>query len=119
MRYFLVAILGAISFFAPGQVVLPDSVARFYLDRHFFAQSLEKRNSFLILLTENQDQTIYNQETLIKNYVRADSIHSLLEGNLRLQVQEGIAENKTLRKKIRNQNFIIVGIILIFTAITL
>jgi peptidoglycan hydrolase CwlO-like protein len=65
MRYFLIYILGVLPFFAPAQVVLPDSVASFYLNRHFHADQLKKSNTLLIQLLDNKDKTIKAKDDLI------------------------------------------------------
>lgn len=65
MRYFLIYILGVLPFFAPAQVVLPDSVASFYLNRHFHANQLNTSNALLIKLLDNKDKTIKAKDDLI------------------------------------------------------
>lgn len=106
MKYFLVAILGAISFFAPAQVTLPDSVARFYLDRHFMVENLQKRNDLLILLTSNQEKTIILKDSLINNYAKAEAIHSDLEAVFKAQRDTYETENKKLHKELKKISFI-------------
>lgn len=119
MRYFLIYILSALPFFALSQVILPDSVARFYMDRHFLAKNLQERNDFLILLLDIQEETINKQDSLIKNYDKSQAVHSILEDNFRLQIEAGTKENRAFHKKIREQRLVIVVISIIFTLITL
>lgn len=119
MRYFLIYILSALPFFALSQVTLPDDVARFYLDRHFFAKNLEERNKLLTLLAESQDKTINKQDSLIQNYATSEAVHTLLDNNLRLQVEAGDKEIRSLHKKLRQQRILMIVGIVIFTLITL
>lgn len=94
MRYFLIILLGVIPFFAPAQVILPDSVASFYLNRHFQAKELEYNNQLLQQLVDNRNQIIKAKDDIItslsEDYKTHDSIIDsykrevqVLEGDLR------------------------------------
>lgn len=78
MRYFLILLLGVIPFFAPAQVVLPDSVASFYLNRHFLADNLKQNNDLLIQLVDNKDNTIKVKDDLINALSEDYKTHELV-----------------------------------------
>lgn len=94
MRHFLILLLGVIPFFAPAQVILPDSVASFYLNRHFHAKELKNNNDLLTQLVDNRNQIIKAKDDIITSLSEDYKTHSavidtykkevlILEGDLK------------------------------------
>lgn len=74
----MILLLGVLPFFAPAQVVLPDSVASFYLNRHFLAENLTQKSSLLEQLLDNKDQTIKVKDDIITALSEDYKTHELV-----------------------------------------
>lgn len=101
MRYFLILLLGVVPFFAPAQVVLPDSVASFYLNRHFLADNLQKTNELLNLLVENKNQTIQVKDEIIVSLSNDYKTHQSIIDTYKKETFILQEEAKILKKKVK------------------
>ena len=101
MKYFLIYILGVLPFFAPAQVILPDSVASFYLNRHFYADNLEKTNKLLNQLVDNQNERIKAKDLLINSLGDDYKTHDALIDNYKKAEIEYKGRLESMRKELK------------------
>ena len=101
MKSFLIYILSVIPFFAPAQVVLPDSVASFYLNRHFYADNLENKNKLLTQLVDIQNKTLESKDLLINNLGEDYKTHTSLIDNFKKTEIEYKGQIGDLNKQVK------------------
>lgn len=101
MRYFLIILFGVISFFAPAQVILPDSVASFYLNRHFHAKELEHNNQLLQQLVENRNQIIKAKDDIIISLSNDYKTHDSMIDSYKREVQVLEGDLRSTKKALK------------------
>ena len=116
MKYFLV-ILFALPFFAQAQVVLPDKVARFYLERHYTAVTLSEQVEIKTKIISNLNSQIIQKNAIIDAYVNDRAIY---EEMLKVKAEEEslimkdlIKARKEVRKQKTQKKLIIVGAVVL------
>lgn len=118
MRYFLVILLGVTPLFAPAQVVLPDSVASYYLNRHFHAKELQKNNELLQQLVDNRNQIIKAKDAIITSLSEDYKTHDLMIDTYKKEVLTLEGDLKSTKKALKLEKLktkvCIVGLILVF-----
>lgn len=78
-------VLAFVVSYASAQVVIPDSVARFFLQRNDVAYQLEKRDSLFTKAIETYEKELQNKNLIISSY-RSD--YDVLKKNADLLIKE-------------------------------
>ena len=99
MKFIFIFLL--LSFTSQAQVVLPDSVASFYLNRHFYAENIEKKNQLLTQLVDIQNKTIESKDLLINNLGEDYKNHTSLIDNFKKAEIEYKGQLDDLGKQIK------------------
>ena len=87
------AILVLLASYASAQVVIPDSVARYFLKRNDIATSLEERDSLFVQAIKAYDSELKGKNLLLDSYKKD---YNLLKNDAELLIKES--------KEIENQN---------------
>jgi hypothetical protein len=99
-----------ISTWASAQVVLPDSIARFYLERNEIASILESRHSLMSKLVENYEAEIKDKDLIIQSYkIDYDSQDKYLED---LNWQINSLQKEVKREKIKKNVFVAFSVLI-------
>lgn len=118
MRYFLVILFGVIPLFAPAQVILPDSVASYYLNRHFHAKELQRNNELLQQLVDNRNQVIKAKDDIITSLSEDYKTHDLLIDTYKKEVQVLEGDLKSTKKALKLEKIktkvCLLGLIIVF-----
>lgn len=67
-KYFLILLLGVITFSASSQVTIPDKVARWYLEQASKVKLLEQQDSISSKIIETQGKMLINKDKIIETY---------------------------------------------------
>lgn len=99
----LVVVLVLLVNIASAQVHLPDSVARFFLERHDFANFLEKKQVVYEQLRTSYEAEIKSKDLVIESYSKDYNTHTKMIENLNQQLNLYEQQNKMLVRKFRKE----------------
>jgi hypothetical protein len=107
MRYFLIIVLGSLSFFAPAQSVnISTSTARYFLERDDLSTILEKKDSVNAIAIKNLNFTIDIKNKLLEQK-RKDSLSLIgIIGVKDSELKTTKQEVKILKREVRKEKFL-------------
>jgi hypothetical protein len=95
---------------ASAQVVLPDSIARFYLERNEIASILESRHALMTKLVENYEAEIKDKDLIIQSYKTDYASQDKYVEDLNYQIN-GL-ERRVKVEKIKKNIFVALSVVI-------
>lgn len=99
-----------ISCYVNAQVVLPDSIARFYLERNEIASILETRHALMTKLVQNYEAEIKDKDLIIQSYKIDYASQEKYFENLNYQIK-GL-EHRVRVERIKKNVFIALSVVI-------